>query len=230
MPKIPIPAPLGADKPAPRPYIALQRDRIFRKRARRARFFVSGTHVRLSPLEQRLHDLLAPAIAAAGFELVRLRVTGRTDLTLQIMAERPDKTMSAEDCALLSRTLSPILDEQDPIAGSYRLEVSSPGIDRPLTRLKDYDDWQGYEARIELNRVVEGRKRFKGVLAGVDGDNICLDVEGEEETALVPFAWIASGKLILTDELMRESLNAQRAQNLNGARHDKDESAEGDAA
>lgn len=166
-------------------------------------------------------------MTTAGFELVRLRITGRTQLTLQIMAERPDKTMSADDCAALSKILSPILDEADPIEGAYALEVSSPGIDRPLTRLKDYHDWQGYEARLDLNQVIEGRKRFKGVIAGVDGENVCLDIEGEEETALIPFAWIASAKLVLTDELMRESLKAQKAQSLNGASR---EDAEGETA
>ena len=143
---------------------------------------------------------------------MRLRVTGRTQLTLQVMAERPDKTMSADDCAGLSKALSPILEAADPIEGSYALEVSSPGIDRPLTRLKDFHDWQGYEARIDLNRVIEGKKRFKGVLAGVDGENVCLDVEGEAETALIPFDWIGGAKLVLTDELMRESLKAQKGQ------------------
>lgn len=158
---------------------------------------------------------------------MRLRITGRTQFTLQIMAERPDKTMSADDCAALSKILSPILDEADPIEGAYALEVSSPGIDRPLTRLKDYHDWQGYEARLDLNQVIEGRKRFKGVIAGVDGENVCLDIEGEEETALIPFAWIASAKLVLTDDLMRESLRAQKAQSLNGASR---EDAEGETA
>lgn len=164
----------------------------------------------MSVLEGRIAKLIAPAIAAAGFELVRIRITGKELLTLQIMAERADHTMSAEDCATLSRTLSPILEEADPISGPYRLEVSSPGIDRPLVRLKDYDDWQGYEAKIELDRMIEGKKKFKGVLAGVDGDNIQLDIEGEEETALIPFAWIQSAKLSLTDELIRESLKAAK--------------------
>ncbi|MEK7265125.1 MAG: ribosome maturation factor RimP [Pseudomonadota bacterium] len=164
----------------------------------------------MSVLEERIEKLVGPAISAAGFELVRIRITGKESLTLQIMAERPDHTMSAEDCARLSRALSPILEEADPIAGAYRLEVSSPGIDRPLVRLKDYHDWQGYEAKIEIDRMIEGRKKFKGVLAGVEGDNICLDVEGEEETALIPFAFIQSGKLVLTEELIRESLKAAK--------------------
>ena len=164
----------------------------------------------MSVLEERIEKLVAPAIAAAGFDLVRVKMTGKETPTLQIMAERPDHTMSAEDCAKLSRTLSPILEEADPIAGAYRLEVSSPGIDRPLVRLQDYHDWQGYEAKIEIDRMIEGRKKFKGVLAGVDGDNVCLDVEGEEETALIPFSFIQAGKLVLTDELIRESLKAAK--------------------
>lgn len=154
--------------------------------------------------------MIDPAVAAAGFELVRVKLSGSQSVTLQVMAERPDRTMSAEDCAALSRALSPLLEEADPIAGAYRLEVSSPGIDRPLTRLKDYNDWQGYEAKIELDRLVEGRKRFQGVLAGVDKDNVQLDIEGEDETALIPFKWILSARLVLTDELVRESLKAAK--------------------
>ena len=153
-----------------------------------------------------------------------MRISGRQDVTLQVMAERPDKSMTAEDCATLSRALSPVLEAADPIAGAYRLEVSSPGIDRPLTRLKDFEDWQGYDAKIELDRAVEGRKRFTGVLAGIDGDNVCLDIAGEEETALIPFAWIGTAKLVLTDALIRDSLNAAKA-----ARKDKeDEHSNGD--
>lgn len=165
----------------------------------------------MSVLAERIEKLVAPAVAAAGFDLIRIRLTGKEMLTLQIMAERPDHTMSAEECANLSRALSPILEEADPISGAYRLEVSSPGIDRPLVRLKDYHDWQGYEAKIEIDRMIEGKKKFKGVLAGVDGDNICLDVEGEEETALIPYAWIQTAKLTLTDDLIRESLKAAKA-------------------
>jgi ribosome maturation factor RimP len=160
--------------------------------------------------ESSIAKLIGPAVAAAGFELVRVRITGRDVKTLQVMAERPDKTMSADDCALLSHALSPLLDEKDPIAGSYRLEVSSPGIDRPLTRLKDYEDWQGYEAKMELNRMVEGRKRLKGVVAGTEGAAVLFDIEGESETAVIPFEWIADAKLILTDNLIRESLKAAK--------------------
>lgn len=159
-------------------------------------------------LEKKIAALIEPAIISAGFELVRVKLIGGHQDTLQVMAERADKTMTAGDCARLSRVLSPLLDEADPISGAYALEVSSPGIDRPLTRLKDFEDWQGYEAKLELDRLVEGKKRFRGVLGGVEDGNVCLDVEDEEETALIPYDWIVSARLVLTDELIRESLKA----------------------
>ena len=109
-------------------------------------------------LEDRLVALIKPVAETAGFDLVRVRVTGGQTKTLQVMAERPDRTMSANDCAKLSRALSPVLEDANPIEGAYNLEVSSPGIDRPLVRLKDFDDWQGWAAKIELNRLVEGQK------------------------------------------------------------------------
>ncbi len=162
----------------------------------------------LNPLLDRLTKIIEPVAEAEGFELVRVRLTGSVTSTLQIMAERPDRTMSAADCAQLSRVLSRALDEADPIGGNYTLEVSSPGIDRPLVRIKDFDDWQGWPAKLELNRLVEGRKRFSGVLAGIDDGQIAFDIEGEEETALFPIGWITSAKLVLTDELIKESLKA----------------------
>jgi len=181
----------------------------------------------VQPIEKKVAELIAPVVAAEGFELVRIRLTGRQDLTLQIMAERPDHSMSAEDCARLSRALSGLLDEADPISGAYRLEVSSPGIDRPLTRRKDFEDWQGYEAKIELDRQIEGRKRFAGVLAGVDGENVCLDIPDEEETVLIPFAWVAQAKLVLTDQLIRDSLAAA---NISGAEAVPNERPNGEKA
>src|SRR6185312_11862581 len=117
--------------------------------------------------------------------------------TLQVMAERPPQegelggTMLVEDCTTLSRALSEVLDAADPIRGEYALEVSSPGIDRPLTRLQDFETYEGCEARLELDRLVENRKRFKGRLAGVDDGQVAIDLEGEDETALIPFAWIS---------------------------------------
>lgn len=155
-----------------------------------------------------LFELINPAVEGVGFELVRVRVTGAKTKTLQVMAERPDRTMTAEDCARLSRVLSPVLEDADPIKGAYVLEVSSPGIDRPLVRPKDFDEWQGWPAKLELDRLVEGRKRFNGVVAGMDEGKVAFDIEGEEETALFPLEWIVSAKLVLTDALIDESLKA----------------------
>jgi ribosome maturation factor RimP len=128
------------------------------------------------------------------------------------MAERPsDGDMNVEDCAKLSRLLSDVMDMADPIKGEYVLEVSSPGVDRPLTRLQDFTTYEGYEARLELDRLAEGRKRFRGQLAGVEGTNVAIDLEGEEATALVPFAWIVEAKLVLTDQLMKRGADARAA-------------------
>jgi ribosome maturation factor RimP len=161
--------------------------------------------------DQRLVELLDPVAEAAGYEIVRLRLMGGEHARrLQIMAETPDGEMVVEDCARLSRAISEVMDAADPISGEYTLEVSSPGVDRPLTRLKDFATYEGHEARIELDRVAEGRKRFRGVLAGIEGDNIGIDLEGEEATAMVPFSWIVDAKLILTDALMKRGA-AQRA-------------------
>jgi ribosome maturation factor RimP len=121
--------------------------------------------------------------------------------------------MVVEDCAVLSRALSEVLDPADPISGDYVLEVSSPGVDRPLTRLKDFEAYEGFEAKLELDRLADNRKRFRGVLAGVEDGNVMIDLEGEEETALVPFAWIIDAKLSLTDQLMKRGAE-QRAARL----------------
>lgn len=163
-----------------------------------------------------LLELLDPVAEAAGYAIVRLRLMGgEHQRRLQIMAERPsDGDMNVEDCARLSRAISEVMDAADPIAGEYVLEVSSPGVDRPLTRLADFATFEGHEARLELDRLAEGRKRFKGVLAGVDGDQIGVDLEGEAETALIPFAWITEAKLVLTDQLMKRgaAIRAARIQ------------------
>ncbi|CAN7156133.1 ribosome maturation factor RimP [Phenylobacterium sp. LjRoot164] len=162
--------------------------------------------------DRRLLELLDPVAEAAGYEIVRLRLMGGEETRrLQIMAETPEGEMVVEDCARLSRAISEVMDAADPIAGEYTLEVSSPGVDRPLTRLKDFENYDGFEARIELDRVAEGRKRFRGVLAGVEGDAIGIDLEGEESTAMIPFDWIVDAKLILTDELMKRGANERAA-------------------
>jgi ribosome maturation factor RimP len=178
------------------------------------RFFVwfARSSLRGKTAEDRsLLELLDPVAEAIGYEIVRLRLMGGQTRRLQIMAERPDGDMNVEDCTRLSRAISEVMDAADPITGEYMLEVSSPGIDRPLTRLKDFDTYEGLEARIELDRLAEGRKRFRGVVAGVEGDNVGIDLEGEEETAMVPFAWIVEAKLILTDELMKRGADERAA-------------------
>ena len=160
----------------------------------------------------KLLDLLDPVAEAAGYEIVRLRLMGGAERRrLQIMAERPDGEMNVEDCTRLSRKVSEVMDAADPISGEYVLEVSSPGIDRPLTRPKDFETYEGYEIKIELDRLAEGRKRFRGVLAGLDGDQVGIDLEGEAETAMIPIAWILEAKLVLTDELMKRGAESRAA-------------------
>ena len=162
--------------------------------------------------DRRLLELLEPVAEAQGLQIVRLRLMGGTQRRrLQIMAERPsDHEIDVEQCAQLSRAVSEVLDAADPIAGEYLLEVSSPGVDRPLTRLADFDLYEGLEARLETDRLVEGRKRFRGVLAGTEGENVAIDLEGEADTALIPFAWLAEAKLVLNDELLKRG--ARRVQ------------------
>jgi ribosome maturation factor RimP len=155
--------------------------------------------------DRALLELIEPVAESIGLAIVRVRLMGGTlRRRLQVMAERPsDHDIAVEECARLSRAISEVLDAADPISGEYLLEVSSPGIDRPLTRLEDFDTFEGFEARLETDRMVEGRKRFKGLVAGVEGDNVGIDLEGEEETALLPYAWLLDAKLVLTDELLK---------------------------
>jgi ribosome maturation factor RimP len=169
-----------------------------------------------------LTELIEAEAKAEGLELVRVKMMGGTsDPTLQVMAERPDtRQLTLDDCARLSRRLSEILDTmeaegRDPIAGAYRLEVSSPGIDRPLTRLRDFDDWKGHEARIVLAEKLDGRKQFTGVLTGAERDEVLVDVEGFG-AARLPFGLIHSAKLVMTDKLIQATapLSAEGADHL----------------
>jgi ribosome maturation factor RimP len=162
--------------------------------------------------DAKLLELLDPVAEAAGYEIVRLRLmAGKESRRLQIMAETPDGDMTVEGCALLSRAVSEVMDAADPIAGEYTLEVSSPGIDRPLTRLKDFETWEGFEARLELDRLAENRKRFRGELAGVEDGQVGINVEGEADTTLyIPFDWIVEAKLVFNEKLMKHGA-AERA-------------------
>jgi ribosome maturation factor RimP len=160
---------------------------------------------RSTDLERRIAALVAPTIEGLGYELVRVLMAGGRDGRLQIMAERLDgAAMSVEDCAAISRSLSAVLDVEDPIPHAYELEVSSPGIDRPLTRRKDWTRWAGHLARVELSEAVEGRRRVKGVILGLDGELARLRLEEGAEIA-IPLASVHRAKLVLTDALIEES-------------------------
>jgi ribosome maturation factor RimP len=155
-----------------------------------------------------LEPIVEPAVEAAGFRLVRLRLMGGHTKTLQIMAERPDGSMNVEDCAILARALATFLEAENPIEGDFELEVSSPGIDRPLTRLMDFSRWSGHEAKIELHTPIDGRKRFRGKLLGLDGSDVVIQTQ--DMRATVPFKQIAEAKLVLTDALIAEDLKARK--------------------
>jgi ribosome maturation factor RimP len=159
--------------------------------------------------------LAEPVLTDLGFRLVRVVVSGRNGATVQIMAERPEGTLTVEECAEISRRLSPILDVHDPIQGQYTLEVSSPGIDRPLVRPSDFDAWAGYEAKIEMKELISGRKRFRGVLEGIEGEEVRIEVELDQlgrQIIGLPLGLIGEARLVLTDELIRETLRRPRGQ------------------
>ena len=164
-----------------------------------------------------LTALIEPEVEAEGFALVRIMmIGGKDDPTLQVMAERPETgQLTLQDCERLSRRLSDVLDAADPIEEAYRLEVSSPGIDRPLTRAHDYEDWKGHEARISLAEKREGRREYKGTLQGLAGEDILIDVPNLGETRL-PLAAVHSAKLLLTDRLIAATapLSAEGAEQI----------------
>lgn len=166
-----------------------------------------------SATDRRMAEILTPVVEGMGFEIVRIRLMGGMTKTLQIMVQRPDGGIEVDECAQISTAISAVLDVEDPLEDAYALEVSSPGIDRPLTRLKDFETWEGYEARIETTEMIDGRRRFKGVLAGIEGDEVLINLEEGAETLTVGlhFDWLSDAKLILTDELIREMLKARKA-------------------
>jgi ribosome maturation factor RimP len=183
----------------------------------------------------RVAAIAAPVLNGMGYRLVRVRVSAAQSCTVQIMAERPDGTMGIEDCEAASRALSPVFDVEDPIDREYRLEVSSPGIDRPLVRRSDFERYAGHEAKIEMTFAQDGRKRFRGILTGVEGEAAKLRrkdaAEGEPVDVALPIAEMAEARLVLTDELIRESLRRGKSQARNEARHaDNDNRLPGEAA
>jgi ribosome maturation factor RimP len=173
-----------------------------------------------APIDRRLAEIIGPAIEGMGFELVRVRLMGGRSKTVQIMADRPDRQIEVDDCAEISTMVSALLDVEDPIDDQYTLEVSSPGIDRPLTRLKDFETWKGYEARVETTELIDGQRRFKGELAGVDGDDVLIEIE--QGTIGLNFDWLSDAKLVLTDELIRDVLrNRKDKGQIDAAQYDE---------
>ncbi len=163
-------------------------------------------------IDKRLAEIVAPVIEDMGYELVRIRLMSGKLTTLQIMAERPEGGIDVDACAQISTAIGATLDVEDPILDEYTLEVSSPGIDRPLTRLKDFETFEGYEAKIETEELIGGRRRFKGVIAGVEGDEVLVNIEesGEVVTVGLAFDWLSDAKLVLTDDLIKEMLRQRK--------------------
>lgn len=161
-------------------------------------------------LAARVAAIVEPVLEQLGYRLVRVRISGADGCTVQVMAERPDSSMTIEDCETCSRALSPVLDESDPVDRAYRLELSSPGLDRPLVRRSDFDRYAGNLVRIEMAVAIDGRKRFRGQLLGTEGTLARIHRDdapaGEEADALLPIAEMSEAKLVLTDALIAESL------------------------
>ena len=191
--------------------------------------------IRDSGIDARIAAIVAPVLDATGYRLVRVRLTGQNGLTLQIMAERPDGSMTVADCEEVSRALSPVLDVEDPIDKAYHLEISSPGIDRPLVRRSDFEAAAGHLAKVETSVMVAGRKRFRGRIAEVGNDGVVIERDaasyGDEPRVSVPFAAMDEARLVLTDDLIRDALKKDkklRQEAKRRARADGDETAEAD--
>jgi ribosome maturation factor RimP len=178
----------------------------------RARFFVSESMmndlIAKAAIDRRIAEIITPVIEDMGFELVRVRLMTGKESILQIMVQRPDGQIEVDECAQVSTAVSATLDVEDPIVDVYTLEVSSPGIDRPLTRMKDFDQWEGFEAKIETDELIDGRRRFKGQLAGTEGDEVLITIT--EGTIGLKFEWLSDAKLVLTDELIRDVLRGRK--------------------
>ena len=175
-------------------------------------------------IDKRIAEIVQPVIEDLGYELVRLRLITGKQTIMQIMAERPDGGIEVDDCAKISTEVSAILDVEDLVDAEYALEVSSPGIDRPLTRLKDFATYEGYEAKIETNELIEGQRRFKGELRGVQDGEVLIEIQ--QGTIGLPFEWLADAKLVLTDALIDESLKARKNGGLDESKFDDIETEE----
>lgn len=165
-------------------------------------------------VDQRIAEIIEPVIAGMGFLLVRVRLSNQNGATLQVMAEREDGTMTVQDCEAISQAISPVLDVEDPVEKAYHLEVSSPGIDRPMVRKSDFTRWQGNIVKVETSILVDNRKRFRGKIIAVGADDFTIERDqiayGEEPTATIPFNTLWDAKLILTDDLIRDALRADK--------------------
>ncbi|MDX2483577.1 MAG: ribosome maturation factor RimP [Pseudodonghicola sp.] len=164
-------------------------------------------------IDRRLAEIITPVIEDLGFELVRVRLMSGKSTVLQVMADKESGGIEVDDCAAISHAVSAVLDVEDPILDTYTLEVSSPGIDRPLTRPKDFDTFEGYEAKIETSELIDGRRRFKGMLAGLEGNEVLINIDkdGEEVTIGLDFDWLSDAKLVLTEDLIKEMLRQRKA-------------------
>ena len=159
-------------------------------------------------IDRRMAAIITPVLEDMGYELVRVRLMSGKSSILQIMADTPKGGIEVDDCAEISTAVSAILDVEDPILDTYTLEVSSPGIDRPLTRLKDFETFEGYEAKLETDELIDGRRRFKGELAGVEGNEVLINIA--EGTIGLQFDWLSDAKLVLTDDLITEMLRQRK--------------------
>lgn len=177
-----------------------------------ARFFVPERKmndlVAKAAIDRRIAEIITPVVEDMGFEVVRVRLMTGKESILQVMAQKADGTIEVDECGQISTAISAVMDVEDPILEAYTLEVSSPGIDRPLTRLKDFDQWEGFEAKIETDELIDGRRRFKGQLAGTEGDEVLITIA--EGTIGLKFAWLSDAKLVLTDELIRDVLRGRK--------------------
>ncbi|HSX75908.1 MAG TPA: ribosome maturation factor RimP [Shinella sp.] len=178
-------------------------------------------------LDRRVADIIEPTIEQIGYQLVRVRLSAQNGATLQIMCERPDGTMTVEDCEKVSMAVSPVLDVEDPIDKAYHLEVSSPGIDRPMVRKSDFSRWLGHLLKCETSILVDSRKRFRGKIVAADENGFTLERDqpaaGDEPTVVIPFTALAEGRLILTDDLIRDALAADKKAKAAQAANQNDE-------
>ena len=170
---------------------------------------MSNSLIAKAAIDRRLAEIITPVIEDLGYELVRVRLVSGYDIVLQGMADRPDGGIEVDECGKISTAISAVLDVEDPVLDAYTLEISSPGIDRPLTRLKDFDTFEGYEVKIETAELIDGQRRFKGTLAGIEDDEVLININ--QGTIGLKFEWLSDAKLVLSDDLIKEMLRQRKA-------------------